>query len=359
MEHPPSASNDEYHNFLAYDNLPGILIPQKVYMDPTLRQKPEPKDVRTFATFYRHETRGATLSAGPRATLGVSLAEALAFDPVVMKQARDIPDLALASLEDRTLKFILEWPGCTPYLSAYTRYGRERCVWSAARIAYEVARAVRCFYDKFEKHISRCSPTDDWTPNRIPFDKLYLLELRQSNDEYHSFLSYDNLPGILIPQSVYLGTNQEPKDVRTFATFYRHQTLGATISAEPGATLGVSLAEALAFDSDVMKQARHSRDPALAHLHDLTIKFILAWPGCIYYVPRYTGRCAWTAARISYEVARAVHGFYEAYEQHVSVNIPTDDWGPEQVPFNKLYLLELRQISERVFQPVLYYDAHQ
>ncbi|KIP03784.1 hypothetical protein PHLGIDRAFT_224566 [Phlebiopsis gigantea 11061_1 CR5-6] len=183
-----------------------------------------------------------------------------------------------------------------------------------------------------------------------------------SNDNFHNFLCYDNLPGIVIPQKVYLDQelHQEPKDVRTFLTFYAHETLGVVVSAQPGATMGVSLAKILAFYSKDLKATWYFHDPYLAPLQGLGLKCVLKWPGCFDYVPFYTKRGAqslWTAANLAYEIAGAVRHFYERFEDYVDRRNPAPDWTPDRIPLDKLYLLELRQVNDRVYQPVLYYDA--
>ena len=45
------------------------------------------------------------------------------------------------------------------------------------------------------------------------------------------------------------------------------------------------------------------------------------------------------------------------FDNHLDMRRPADDWTPDRIPFDKLYLLELRQVSTRVLQPVLYCDA--
>ncbi|KIP03788.1 hypothetical protein PHLGIDRAFT_121274 [Phlebiopsis gigantea 11061_1 CR5-6] len=110
-----------------------------------------------------------------------------------------------------------------------------------------------------------------------------------------------------------------------------------------------------------MREALGYCDTTLSPLEKLRLKFVLEWPGCTKYVPAYTkhgaDRSIWTAARLAHEVARAVHNFYEMFENHLDMRRPADDWTPDRIPFDKLYLLELRQVSTRVLQPVLYYDA--
>ncbi|KIP03786.1 hypothetical protein PHLGIDRAFT_224589 [Phlebiopsis gigantea 11061_1 CR5-6] len=184
-----------------------------------------------------------------------------------------------------------------------------------------------------------------------------------SNDDFHNFLSYNDVPGIIIPQKVCLDweRSQEPKDVRSFATFYTHETTGVALSAGPGATLGVSLAEALKFDRELMRWKKERSEPSLDSLERLRIKFVLKWPGCRYFEPYYTDfnpKGFWSAARLAHETAKVVGKFYKVFASRVDVYSPEPDWTPARIPFNKLYLLELRQVSERVFQPVLYYDAN-
>lgn len=77
-----------------------------MYLESTLYQ--QPKEIRSIAMFYRHEIVGVTVSARPGATLGVSLAEVLAFDRKAMTEARNYLDTALASLENQPFKFVLK-----------------------------------------------------------------------------------------------------------------------------------------------------------------------------------------------------------------------------------------------------------
>ncbi|KIP03783.1 hypothetical protein PHLGIDRAFT_224545 [Phlebiopsis gigantea 11061_1 CR5-6] len=139
-----------------------------------------------------------------------------------------------------------------------------------------------------------------------------------SKDNFHSFLCYasDNLPGIVIPQKVYLAylPHEEAKDPHCVATFYKHWIAGVVVSDRPGATLGVSLAEAFDFDPKVMKWTKDTHVPSLEAVGNLSLKFALKWPGCEGFISDatlYRPKVFWTAARLAHEVARAVHKFYE------------------------------------------------
>ncbi|KIP06387.1 hypothetical protein PHLGIDRAFT_119015 [Phlebiopsis gigantea 11061_1 CR5-6] len=167
----------QYHTFVDFTDGPlhrGVVVPQEVYAAPAGQNfSPQPP-----------------LSFSVNGVLGVRLEDALR-QPVLGLADGDVPPNIHISSTRLTLR--VSWPGyhLSNYQGAIQLFDNKNhsSPRNLTHIAYQIAKCIQTFYNEQ----SRVTGADaGWQLSRYPFERLYLLQLRQvANGSWQPVLSVD------------------------------------------------------------------------------------------------------------------------------------------------------------------------
>ncbi|KAJ3556422.1 hypothetical protein NM688_g2032 [Phlebia brevispora] len=166
-----------FHNFMDYDDqvqVRGIIVPQEVYRNP------QPYEPRPPVQFFVNNV------------LGIRLVDALAGDIAGLHAAnRGVPLTHATRISCR-----INWPGFDPWNDSLHVNDNHIEPFTLSRLAQAIARTVHKFFTvssniKLFRHVKLAATVRqdnmhvrtrerrmDWAVNDIPFESLYLLELR-------------------------------------------------------------------------------------------------------------------------------------------------------------------------------------
>ncbi|KAJ3554208.1 hypothetical protein NM688_g3225 [Phlebia brevispora] len=165
MERPAS----EFHTFTDYDDVPfrGLIVPQEVEAHPISGTPPQS---RPPIRFFVH------------GVLGIRLVDAIVGKFDGLQGATSVVPLA----DVRRIPCRMNWPGYESWRHAIAS-GPEP--YTLAKLAQAISRVVQRFFDD-QMLVQSQEPRPDWYTTTVPFDKLYLIELRQiTADSWQPVLS--------------------------------------------------------------------------------------------------------------------------------------------------------------------------
>ncbi|KIP06566.1 hypothetical protein PHLGIDRAFT_118871 [Phlebiopsis gigantea 11061_1 CR5-6] len=130
-----------------------------------------------------------------------------------------------------------------------------------------------------------------------------------------------------------------------------------------GVKVGVRLRDTLALNisSLIFTGGQTPSEQMMEGYAEKSLSLVIQWPGCRQTAP-YKASCTrprWGPVHVAYEVAKMMQWFYKNFHKHVGEKGPARGWNIQNgdVPFDNLYLVELRWVGNYTFQPVLSYDA--
>ncbi|KAI0092272.1 hypothetical protein BDY19DRAFT_990994 [Irpex rosettiformis] len=164
---------------------------------------------------------------------------------------------------------------------------------------------------------------------------------------FHTFLDYLNVPvqGIIVPQKVYTSHTLVTSSPREPIRF----------SSQGGA--GVNLQSVITSNFHGLANGEQHTPPPD---NNGTLAICIHWPGYSPYqkaIPlnKITGKL--TYRMLALITAKAIQQWMlEVHRHNIQSTEPNADWSIGSVKFESLWLLELRQISTGLWQPVLFRD---
>lgn len=180
-QHHAQAPTGQYHTFMDFigdenlqSNIPGVIVPQQVYTSPPSQANFSPlPSIRFFQ------------SDRP----GLRLRDALNLPIPGLHGSVSVPAFSKTGMR-ATLRIM--WPNysiwCPENRIDIFDHTQRANPQTLERVAQKVAKLISIFYNEMSG-----SPGDvsDWQLERIPFDRLYLIELRHvSRGSWQPVLSY-------------------------------------------------------------------------------------------------------------------------------------------------------------------------
>lgn len=165
--------------------------------------------------------------------------------------------------------------------------------------------------------------------------------LETGTSGYHSFLTVDDAPGIVVPQKIY--ANRSITD-----------ELRSPVIFPPKTYLHLAVTGALAHD------ASYQHREATCNADRLKFTLRLEWPGYAAWSSVIQGRERASSpepVRLSVLAERVAHAVQKFYEVHRGTQTGEPSWAVDAIPFDRLILLQLVQVTQGSWQPVLCYDA--
>ncbi|KAI0087828.1 hypothetical protein BDY19DRAFT_226246 [Irpex rosettiformis] len=150
-----------HHTFIDYMGTPisGWIVPQQQYSSGSGRFQPRP-----------------SIKFSDDGRWGMKLKRALDMD------FRGMPDSAAQAVLSETgtkVAIRILWPGYLPWtqhMHAFDHTNARQPI-TKSRLAYDIARLVKLFYDDMQ-HAQSSEASADWWVSRMRFEDLILLELR-------------------------------------------------------------------------------------------------------------------------------------------------------------------------------------
>ncbi|KAI0764092.1 hypothetical protein BC629DRAFT_1596776 [Irpex lacteus] len=173
------------------------------------------------------------------------------------------------------------------------------------------------------------------------------MQAPSSTSTFHTFLDYMHLPpvpGIVVPQQAFSPPSAVVPTLREPIRFSTQENAGVNLqnAGIPSYRGLINGDQSVSLESNVLS----------IHIH---------WPG---YAPmRRSIPLGNIGNRLTYKmlalmIAKTVQGWMmDVQQKNIQSSEPTSDWHLNQVKFESLWLLELRQISTGLWQPVLLRDV--
>ncbi|KAJ3553989.1 hypothetical protein NM688_g3336 [Phlebia brevispora] len=150
-----------YHNFMDYQSpvqvpVQGVIVPQEVYRNAQPLPQANPP-----VRFYVQNV------------LGIRLTDALQGNFAHLHGA----GVAVPLTQANRISCRINWPGYEAWSDGMHIIDNNAQPYTLARLAQTIARTIRKFFND-NAHVATQEPRLDWAVNNIPFESLYLLELR-------------------------------------------------------------------------------------------------------------------------------------------------------------------------------------
>ncbi|EKM52702.1 uncharacterized protein PHACADRAFT_211921 [Phanerochaete carnosa HHB-10118-sp] len=172
----------------------------------------------------------------------------------------------------------------------------------------------------------------------------------RSQSSHHSFMDYSddihaNLPGVIVPQAAYVPQHGQMVNPPLPSIRFVHNNIPA-----------IRLRDALA--SPNLPGLRGARTAPTLSNTGMRVTLRIHWPG----YPNWRQENGidlfdhtyqanpLTFERIAHKVARLVKMFYDDMQHNVGTE---PSWQLQGIPFDNLYLVELRHVSRGSWQPVI------
>ncbi|KAJ3553985.1 hypothetical protein NM688_g3338 [Phlebia brevispora] len=242
-----------------------------------------------------------------------------------------------------SFNLVIVWPECRSWLDRIKLQSRENSIRSGllvTRIAHSVEVFLKWLAETTSGQPIKASDLRLAGLLRVDVDSWQLvLHTKKLTVEFHTMDCYGSIQfrGVILPQEVYqpLVPDQSRPPVRFIVDD----------------VLGIRLVDAIAW---------HGRLHGTGTVAPLTeanrITCRINWPG---YEPWSHGLHVvdhnaqpYTLMRLAQAIARTIQEFF-LDNTHVKTQEPRPDWDINSIPFESLYLLEIRHVSTGSWQPVI------